>query len=415
LYSACAYLYTVPVLLHSLEMEVRRMRPKAKISALDKKIKPNPRYNGVEPVVNTGSNLRTELEKLDEIHQFYKFRNDEIFRRITINNLVNLIVEVGKLEYQLEPGLSVPTTNPTIPTDNNMDAFEGHLDAPVPTGETHDDDGKEEEENIDTLIRSQFDPQLNEPTMRHTSMATTTARQNTARSVSSLVMGIGELDNTPNIDENGVNTSAADTTNHLAANRPFLVMDVRDPDAYARSHISLSVNYPAIRLNRAFDYETREMLRLKNKGDGIIVLYDDDESIASKCATTLTQRGYDNVFLLSGGLRVASIKYPDSLVTDRDLDRMEEGDIMVIEKLLDENITKGSSRLMGSRVGSRRSTCTGVSSRRSFSQDRPAAAVTAPSRDIPHRNIKNNRMAFNAAAPIRTSTALGAQPKKRFG
>ena len=72
-------------------------------------------------------------------------------------------------------------------------------------------------------------------------------------------------------------------------------------------------------------------------------------------------------------------------------------------------------RLMGSRVGSRRSTCTGVSSRRSFSQDRPAAAVTAPSRDITHRNTKNNRMAFNAAAPIRTSTALGAQPKKRFG
>ena len=34
------------------------MRPKPKISPLDRRIKPNPRYSAVEPVVNTGSNLR---------------------------------------------------------------------------------------------------------------------------------------------------------------------------------------------------------------------------------------------------------------------------------------------------------------------------------------------------------------------
>ena len=42
------------------------------------------------------------------------------------------------------------------------------------------------------------------------------------------------------------------------------------------------------------------MIRLKNKPRAVIVVYDDDESIASKAATTLTQRGYDNVFMLSG-------------------------------------------------------------------------------------------------------------------
>lgn len=36
------------------------------------------------------------------------------------------------------------------------------------------------------------------------------------------------------------------------------------------------------RLNRAFDYETKEMLRLKNKGSSVIVVYDDDETIANK-------------------------------------------------------------------------------------------------------------------------------------
>ena len=53
---------------------------------------------------------------------------------------------------------------------------------------------------------------------------------------------------------------------------------------------------------RCYDYELPCMLRLKNKLRAVIVVYDDDESIASKAATTLTQRGYDNVFMLSGEL-----------------------------------------------------------------------------------------------------------------
>ena len=65
---------------------------------------------------------------------------------------------------------------------------------------------------------------------------------------------------------------------------------------------------------RCYDYETREMCRLKNKARSVIVIYDDDESLACKVAATLTQRGYDNVFMLSGGLRVAQRKFPESLV-----------------------------------------------------------------------------------------------------
>ena len=63
----------------------------------------NRRYRNVEPVINTGTNLRTELERLDELHQLYKFRSDEVFRRLTIDNLVSLVLEVNKLEYQLRP------------------------------------------------------------------------------------------------------------------------------------------------------------------------------------------------------------------------------------------------------------------------------------------------------------------------
>ena len=34
----------------------------------------------------------------------------------------------------------------------------------------------------------------------------------------------------------------------------------------------------------------------------IVILYDEDERLAPHVATTLVQRGYDNLFMLSGGM-----------------------------------------------------------------------------------------------------------------
>jgi hypothetical protein len=38
---------------------------------------------------------------MEELRQFYRFRPDEIFRRVTVSSLVGLMVEVSKLEYQV--------------------------------------------------------------------------------------------------------------------------------------------------------------------------------------------------------------------------------------------------------------------------------------------------------------------------
>ncbi len=58
----------------------------------------------MEPVINTGTNLRTELERLEELHQLYRFRSDEVFRRLTIDNLVSLVVEVRETERETGSG-----------------------------------------------------------------------------------------------------------------------------------------------------------------------------------------------------------------------------------------------------------------------------------------------------------------------
>ena len=52
-------------------------------------------------------------------------------------------------------------------------------------------------------------------------------------------------------------------------------------------------------------------------------MYDYDEGIASRFATTMMERGYDNVFMLSGGVRVAYIKFPERLLTKGPIENME--------------------------------------------------------------------------------------------
>lgn len=137
--------------------------------------------------------------------------------------------------------------------------------------------------------------------------------------------------------------------------RPYLILDIRDVDQYKQGRIVTSKSYPAVRLSRSVNYESRDMIKFKNAPGKLIIVADADESLAAKFATVLIQRGYDNVFVLSGGLRVARIKFPEQLITplvDFDVDDQDDLDeafgedqIHVIEAFLEEALTSGTSRL----------------------------------------------------------------------
>ena len=206
---------------------------------------------------------------------------------------------------------------------------------------------------------------------------TTRSRVGTARTsasgrpMTSLTMGVGEMD---------AEEKKSVGENDGGGGRPFLILDVREGELYERGHIALAKSYHHFRLSRAFNYETKEMISLKNHERSVIVVYDNDETDAARVATTLTQRGYDNVFMLSGGLRVAAIKYPESLVVDREMQRLEVGDIMVLESLLEENIAMGSSNAM-STAGSRMSTAR-MSSRGMMLDGGPVRTSTALGRRL---------------------------------
>ena len=82
---------------------------------------------------------------------------------------------------------------------------------------------------------------------------------------------------------------------------PYLLLDLRDKDEYDECRIITALNYPIAMLSRSVNNETPELLAYKNNSGKIIVVYDDDERLAPRAATTLVQRGYDNLFVLSGG------------------------------------------------------------------------------------------------------------------
>ena len=131
----------------------------------------------------------------------------------------------------------------------------------------------------------------------------------TARSCDSrfseVITGVGELDaKKPQVPE----------TVFDKPEKPYLLLDVRTEDAYNSCHIIGAVNYPSAMLSRAQNYFTKEMLGYINKDGKILIVYDEDEKLAHMCSTTMIERGVDNLFMLSGGLKVLCAKFPKGII-----------------------------------------------------------------------------------------------------
>jgi centrosomal protein CEP41 len=95
---------------------------------------------------------------------------------------------------------------------------------------------------------------------------------------------------------------------------PYLLLDIRTKDDYDTCHIITALNYPTAMLARTMNNEIPELLAYKNQPGKIIAVYDEDEKLAGRAAQTLCERGYDNLFLLSGGLKLAFKKFPEGLI-----------------------------------------------------------------------------------------------------
>jgi len=83
----------------------------------------------------------------------------------------------------------------------------------------------------------------------------------------------------------------------------YLLLDLRDEEQYDACRISTAVSYPHTMLTHSTNYFTPEVYRYKNRPDRMIIIYDDDERIAVHAGKLFVEKGVENVYVLSGGLR----------------------------------------------------------------------------------------------------------------
>ncbi|KAJ1500589.1 Centrosomal protein of 41 kDa [Coelomomyces lativittatus] len=88
---------------------------------------------------------------------------------------------------------------------------------------------------------------------------------------------------------------------------PYLLLDVREEKEWRKYHLIAALPYPSAYLKR--DQFNREIMMYKNKKEKSIILYDQNESIAPLTAQLLVEKGFENIFVLSGGLNVLLPKF----------------------------------------------------------------------------------------------------------
>jgi centrosomal protein CEP41 len=92
---------------------------------------------------------------------------------------------------------------------------------------------------------------------------------------------------------------------------PFLLLDCRDEEEFENCHITNAKCYPKARLSRATGQFTQELLAFRGRPDRMIVLYCDFGQTSGEAAQQFAERGFDNVFLLHGGLADFAEEFPD--------------------------------------------------------------------------------------------------------
>jgi len=220
-----------------------------------RRIPTNPRYAGVKAVTDTGASLSKHVEKINEIKANFKYRKDELFKRMKISTLVQLMVQVAEFNYDFPPE-ELPSTQ------------------------------QEEMETVRSTMQSVISGE-GEKSIRD-------------RAAAGLPSGCDQ----PRLRSPPLKP---------ALEVPYLLLDVREADAFAKCHVISSLNYPSSRLARVMNFETPELMAYKNKEGRIIVIYDEEEKLAPRVAQTFVERGYENLFLLSGGMKVALQLFPIGL------------------------------------------------------------------------------------------------------
>uniref|UniRef100_A0A3Q2HRP6 Centrosomal protein 41 n=1 Tax=Equus caballus TaxID=9796 RepID=A0A3Q2HRP6_HORSE len=241
---------------------------------LTRRIPQNPKYQHVKSRLDTGNSMTKYIEKLEEIKKNYRYKKDELFKRLKVTTFAQLVIQVASLSDQT---LEVTAEEIQRLEDNDSAASDPDAEIAVRTN------GK----------GSPGEQSLSPVQFIHSAGAGDSSRS----TLQSVISGVGELD----VDKGLVKKAEPNTKDKPYPDCPFLLLDVRDRDSYQQCHIVGAYSYPIATLSRTMNPYSNDILEYKNAHGKIIILYDDDERLASQAATTMCERGFENLFMLSGG------------------------------------------------------------------------------------------------------------------
>ncbi|KAF7707711.1 centrosomal protein of 41 kDa isoform X2 [Silurus meridionalis] len=265
---------------------------------LKKRIPQNPKYQHVRSKLDTGSSLTKYMERLEDLKRNYRYKKDELFKRLKVTTFAQLLLQVASVSDLNE---SMMDEEPTLEDVASESAG-----------------GDGVSDRTDGSSRSGPRP-VQLPDTDDSGDATFSPRS----TLQSVISGVGELDMERDEwrSENFTRPSAPAPAPALCAavrpypECPYLLLDVRDRDLYDQCHIISAHSYPIATLSRTMNPYTKEVLDYRNAQGKIIILYDEDERIAGQAATIMCERGFENLFMLSGGLKVIAQKFPEGLTT----------------------------------------------------------------------------------------------------
>ncbi|XP_012891884.1 PREDICTED: centrosomal protein of 41 kDa isoform X1 [Dipodomys ordii] len=255
---------------------------------LTKRIPQNPKYQHVKSRLDTGNSMTKYIEKLEEIKKNYRYKKDELFKRLKVTTFAQLVIQVASLSDQ-----TLEVTAEEIQRLEDNDSANSEPDAEISTGTNGKGSPGEQSPSPVQFINS------------------TGVGESSRSTLQSVISGVGELD----LDKGLAKKAEPNTKDRPYPDCPFLLLDVRDRDSYQQCHIIGAYSYPIATLSRTMNPYSNDILEYKNAHGKIIILYDDDERLASQAATTMCERGFENLFMLSGGLKVLAQKFPEGLVT----------------------------------------------------------------------------------------------------
>ncbi|XP_029289507.1 centrosomal protein of 41 kDa isoform X2 [Cottoperca gobio] len=261
---------------------------------MKKRIPKSEKYQHVKTRLDTGCSLTKYMEKLEDIKKNYRYRKDEIFKRLKVTTFAQLILQVASVsdlnESEIDGDSHCPEDGLSVVSDAELEYLSEHTNGSSPQAS---------------------------PVSDHQDTGDTRDMCYSARStLLSVISGVGEM----NLDSNHQQMENEPVCSPELADRPYpdcpyLLLDARDRDHYDRCHIISAHSFPIAMLSRTMNPFTKDVLEYKNTEGKIVIVYDEDERIASQAATIMCERGFENLFLLSGGLKVIAQKFPEGLTT----------------------------------------------------------------------------------------------------